>query len=72
MQCNIMMCAHNNIVTHSDVTLDIHSNIITYYDVIMGHGTCPYVIPPKSSAQNGISTGDRGMEIQFKTVHSTT
>ncbi len=60
-----MICAHNNIMTHYDVTMDIPSNIITYCDVIMGHGT-----KTKSSAQNGISTEDLGMKIPFKTGQS--
>ncbi len=54
--------------------MDITSNVITYCDVIMSHETksgVRYVIPTKSSAQNGISTGDLGMEILFKTGHST-
>ncbi len=69
-----MIYDHNNIITHYDVTMDIHSNIISYCDVIMGHGTktyCPQSDPTKSSAQNGISTGYLGMEIPFKTGHST-
>ncbi len=39
MHCDIMICAHSNIVTLYDVTMDIPSNIITYCDAIMGHGT---------------------------------
>ncbi len=69
-----MICAHNNIITHYDVTMDILSNILSYCDVIMGHGTktyCPQCDPTKSSAHNGISTGDLGMEIPFKTGYST-
>ncbi len=56
-------------MTHYDVTMYIPSNIITYCDVIMGHGTkmlCPQCNPRKSSAHNGISTGDLAMEIPFK------
>ncbi len=30
-----------------------------------------YVIPTKSNAQNGISTGDLDMEFLFQTGHST-
>ncbi len=37
MHCNIMICAHNNGMTHYDVTMDIPSNIITYCDVIMDY-----------------------------------
>ncbi len=73
MHCNIMICAHKNIMAHYDATMDIHSNIITYGDVIIGHGTkliVYYVIPIKSSAQNRISTRDLKMEILFKTGHS--
>ncbi len=33
--------------------------------------TVHYVIPTKSSAQNGISTDDLDVEIPFKTDHST-
>ncbi len=69
MHCNIMICAHNNVMTHYDVTVDIPMNIITYCDVIMGHETkryCPLHDHHKSSAQNGISTADLGMEIPFK------
>ncbi len=69
-----MICAHNNIMTHYDVTMEIPSNIISYCDVIMGHGTkmyYPQCDPTKGSAQNGISTRDLGMEIPFKTGHST-
>ncbi len=52
-----MICAHNNIMAHY-LTMDIQS------DVLMGHGTkssAHYMIPTKSSAQNGISTGDLGI-----------
>ncbi len=69
-----MICAHNNIMTHYDVTMDILSNILSYCDGIMGHETkmyYPQCDPTKSSAQNGISSGDLGMEILFKTGHST-
>ncbi len=51
------------------VTMDIPSNAITYCDAIMSHktsGVC-YMIPTKSNAQKGMSTGDLGMEISFKT-----
>ncbi len=68
-----MICAHNSIMTHYDVTMDIPSNIINYCDVIMDHGTKmygPQCDPTKSSAQNRISTGDLGMEIPFKIGHS--
>ncbi len=52
--------------------MDIRSNKISYCDVIMGDGTktyCPQCDPTNSSAQNGISTGDLGMEIPLKTGH---
>ncbi len=70
-----MICAHNNAMTHYDFIMDIPSNMIAYCDVLMGHGTkkssVHYLIPTKSSALNGISTGDLVMEIPFKTGHST-
>ncbi len=72
MHCNIMICTHNNVMTHY-VTMDIPSNVITYCDVIMAYGTkssVQYVILTNSTAQNRISTGDLGMEIPFKTGHS--
>ncbi len=74
MQCNIMICAHNNAITRYDFTMDIPSNIIAHCDVIMGHGIksiVHYLIPTKSSALNGISIEDMVMEIPFKTGHST-
>ncbi len=61
-------------MTYYDVTMDIPSNIISYCDVIMGHETktyCPQCDHTKHSSQNGISTGDLGMEIPFKTGHKT-
>ncbi len=48
-------------MTHYDVIMEITSNVITYCDVIMS----------QSSAHNGISTGDLGKEIPFKTGYST-
>ncbi len=33
MHCKIMICTHNNGMTHYDVTMDIPS--MTHYDVIM-------------------------------------
>ncbi len=69
-----MICAHNNGMKHYDVTMDIPSNVIIYCDVIMvmeQKSSVHHVIPTNNSAQNGISTLDLGMEIQFKTGHST-
>ncbi len=46
-----------------------HTNGMAHYDVMIGHGTkgsVDYKISTKSSAQNGISIGDLGMEIPSK------
>ncbi len=63
-----MICDHSNMNTHYYVTMDIPYYIITYCDVINGSwnkNVVSYVIPTKSSAQNGIfTTRDLGMEIQ--------
>ncbi len=54
-------------MNHYDVTMDILSNIITYCDILMEpKSSVHYVISTKRSAQNGIYTGDLGIEIPFK------
>ncbi len=42
---------------------------ISHYIMDQKRSSIDYVIPTKSSAQNGISTGELDMEIHFKTGH---
>ncbi len=60
-------------MTHYDVTVDLAMSLsIVMITWVMEPKTkCHYVILAKSSAQNGISTGDLGVVIPFKTGRNT-
>ncbi len=63
-----MICAHNNVITHYDVTLDIPSNIITYCDVIIVMGQ--NVVSTPLSIQKVVHRMEFPLEIWVWKFHS--